>query len=218
MVHNKKIILFFFFVLIVNVFYFVNVYNEFELENYVSKVNESSKKIEVIDEHKSKIMIYFPISDYEVLNETIFNKMEEYVNSFRINLGDFSVQPDFLYTLIITYKEYTYKDYLSYAFYIETYTGGAHPNHEIWTVTYDKVGDKLVDIYDLMAMDSDILEIFSKVSREELLRNKNIVNSSMMMEGTKPLADNFSNFAFSSDGLLLFFSQYQVAPYSSGSL
>ena len=39
----------------------------------------------------------------------------------------------------------------------------------------------------------------------------------MLLEGTSPKEENFKNFAFSKDGLILFFEQYQVAPYSEGS-
>ena len=38
----------------------------------------------------------------------------------------------------------------------------------------------------------------------------------MMYEGTKPIKDNFKNFVFTKDGILLLFNYYQVAPYSQG--
>lgn len=38
----------------------------------------------------------------------------------------------------------------------------------------------------------------------------------MIEDGTKPINNNFKNFAFSEDGLIIFFEQYQVAPYSFG--
>ena len=61
-----------------------------------------------------------------------------------------------------------------------------------------------------------ILNIFSKISRNELMHNKDIVDISMLMEGTMPNILNYSNFVFSNDGIIIYFSYYQVAPYSSG--
>lgn len=187
-----------------------------DLSNYVSIVDSQKKKIEIEEKHKYKILVYFPDSDYKLLNEVVFDKMQEYVNRFKKELPSDLIQTNIYYTLIIMYDTYTYENYISYVFNIEYYMGGAHPNHEIWTVTYDKESNKIIDITDLIKKNSDILNIFSTVSREELLHNSGIVNSTMMMEGTRPIAQNFSNFAFSPTGLLLFFSQYQVAPYSSG--
>lgn len=187
-----------------------------DLSNYVSIVDSQKKKIEIEEKHKYKILVYFPDSDYKLLNEVVFDKMQEYVNRFKKELPSDLIQTNIYYTLIIMYDTYTYENYISYVFNIEYYMGGAHPNHEIWTVTYDKESNKIIDITDLIKKNSDILNIFSTVSREEFLHNSGIVNSTMMMEGTRPIAQNFSNFAFSPTGLLLFFSQYQVAPYSSG--
>lgn len=186
------------------------------MTNYISVVDSQKKKIEIEEKHKYKILVYFPNSDYKILNGVIFDKLQEYINTFKKELPSDSIQTNIYYTLIIMYDTYTYGNYISYVFNIEYYMGGAHPSHEIWTVTYDKESNKIIDISDLIKMNSDILNIFSSVSREELLHNSGIVNSTMMMEGTRPIAQNFSNFAFSSSGLLLFFPQYQVAPYSSG--
>lgn len=38
----------------------------------------------------------------------------------------------------------------------------------------------------------------------------------MFFEGTRPKKENFINFAFTKDGILLFYPYYQIAPYSEG--
>ena len=38
----------------------------------------------------------------------------------------------------------------------------------------------------------------------------------MLKDGTKPLATSFGNFAFSKNGMIIFFNRYQVAPYVAG--
>ncbi len=191
--------------------------DKYIMSEYVMATTNQEKKLDVQDEHQYKMRVYYPTTDYDILNKEIANKMSSYVSNFKKDIEGIEVQPNQYYTLIILYDQYQYQDYISYVFYIEIYNGGAHPNHEIWTITYDTKNGKIVTIDDLITTNSDILNIFSDVSRKQLITNPDIVDMAMMMEGTKPIKENFSNFAFSKRGILLFFPQYQVAPYSSGS-
>ena len=187
---KKKILLIFIFIIIIILF---------SRNNIVAKENYD-------------ISINFSNTEYEILNKEINKSLETYIDIFKQSMVDI----DKTYTLNINHSIYEYKNYISYVFYAESYTGGAHPSHDIWTITYDKYLNKIVDIDTLINKNSNILNIFSKISREKLLYDKRIVDTNMMLEGTKPIKNNFSNFAFSKDGLILFFEYYQVAPYSSG--
>lgn len=160
-----------------------------------------------------EINIDYEKSEYKLLDQEINKKINIYIKSFKDTLDDINT---ITYTLHITHEKFTYKNYISYVFHIESYTGGAHPNHEIFTVNYDKYNNTIIDIDTLVNKYPNILNTFSKISRNKLLYNKNIVDTNMMLEGTKPTKENFSNFAFSKDGIILFFEYYQVAPYSSG--
>ncbi len=182
---------------------------------YSSSINSSEKKI-AINEHKYKILIYYPESEFDVLNEEITKKIDKIIYQFKDDIKGANVQVDQYYTLDIVYSMYEYKNYISYVFHVDYYTGGAHPNHEIFTITFDKSKNEIMDINGFIKLNPNILDIFSSISRKELLTNKDIVDSNMMFEGTKPTLNNFSNFAFSKDGLIIFFEYYQVAPYSSG--
>ena len=79
-----------------------------------------------------------------------------------------------------------------------------------------KEKNKVISIEDLIKYNNQILNIFSKISREKLKNNKRIVSASMFFEGTRPKKENFINFAFTKDGILLFYPYYQIAPYSEG--
>ena len=160
---------------------------------------------------KYEITNNFKNTEYELLNKVINTSLNKFINEFKKSACD-----DLDYYLHITHDKYEYKDYISYVFYIESYSGGAHPNHNIWTVVYDKKNNCIVSIDTLIQSSPSILNKFSKMSRNHLLYNKNIVDTNMMLEGTKPIKDNFSRFVFSKDGIILFFEYYQVAPYSSG--
>ena len=54
----------------------------------------------------------------------------------------------------------------------------------------------------------------------DLLKNEERIkeygNDEMLKDGTKPLNASFGNFAFSKNGMIIFFNRYQVAPYVAG--
>jgi len=174
-------------------------------------------KISLENEHQYKIKVYYPEVSYSLLNDVIEERINDYILNFKNDIKDVDVQKNQYYTLSILYDSYSYQDYISYVFEIESYIGGAHPNHEIWTITYDIKNNSIVTIDDLIKTNSNFLEIASDISREELIINPGIVDVQMLMDGTSPKIDNFNKFAFSENGLLFFFPHYQVAPYSSGS-
>ena len=132
------------------------------------------------------------------------------------SLSTDTIHNDQMYSLMISYETYEYPPFVSYRFTIFMDTGGAHPNHFLWTVVFDQEEERIISIADLEKKYPAILSIFSRYSREILMDNPGIVNSSMLFEGTKPTLENFSHFVFTSQGILIFFEHYQVAPYSSG--
>ena len=189
------------FVLVISVFF--GYFSYFTLENGFKEQNYELK-------------IDVPTTSYAKLNDYINNKVNFYVSMFEDSFNTQSDEMSNFYSLIIYYKEYVYEDYLSYVFWVESFVGGAHPDHDIWTTVYDKNNDMIIDINYLVNLDEGILEKFSLFSRDSLVYNKKIVDTAMMMEGTLPRLENFSRFVFTKDGVLLYFPRYQVAPYSSG--
>ena len=63
----------------------------------------------------------------------------------------------------------------------------------------------------------DFLEKLSTIIRKELLSNAKVSNTSMLLEGTKTVKENFTKFAFGKKSFLVFFQPYQISSYSSGS-
>ena len=186
---KKKILLIFIFILLITIFSLTSI--------------KAKQNYEISNDYKD--------TEYKILNKEINENLNKFIGEFKNSIYD-----NLNYYLNITHETYEYKNYLSYVFFIEYYTGGAHPNHKIWTVIYDKNNNTIVHINTLIEKNPNILNKFSRISRNRLLYNKNIVDTNMMLEGTKPIKENFSNFAFSKDGIVIFFEYYQVAPYSSG--
>ena len=202
-----------------------NINNDYLTSKVISISSNTTtleKKIEEkSDDPKYKIKIYYPYTSYNTLNKEIDEKINTYVQQLKDVAVNNKVQLNQYYTIDILYDSYSYQNYISYVFYVSIYTGGAHPNNTIWTITYDTNTDKIITIEDLIEKNNNILNILSMESKNQLKKDKRFLNqddiiNSMLEEGTKPTKDNFKNFAFSNNGLIIFFEQYQVAPYSYG--
>lgn len=208
----------------------------FELKEELRQKNYSKKVIAIADNQtilekkiieksnnpRYKINAYYPYTSYDKLNKKIENKINREIESLKKMAQENNVMPNQYYTIDINYEHYAYKNYVSYVFYISTYTGGAHPNNIIWSIAYDIENGKIITIEDLIKENPNILKILSKESRTLLKQDKRFqdmdsVIEEMMIEGTREESANFKTFAFSEEGLILFFEQYQVAPYSYGS-
>lgn len=208
----------------------------FELKEELRQKNYSKKVIAIADNQtilekkiieksnkaRYKINAYYPYTSYDKLNKKIENKINKEIEDLKKIAQENTVMPNQYDTIDINYEHYTYKNYISYVFYISTDTGGAHPNHVIWSITYDIESGKIVTMEDLVKENPNILKILSKESRTLLKQDKRFqdmdsVIEEMMIQGTMEESANFKTFAFSEEGLILFFEQYQVAPYSYGS-
>ena len=169
---------------------------------------------------KNEIRITYPRTEYSILNQEIKKYVDSLLDEF-MEYGKSTIQPNFTYTLDMYYEKYSYQFYLSYVFFTSVYTGGAHPNNTIHTITYNKEKNQIITISNLAKDNADLLKILSEESRAILKKYPSFQTSyfqkDMLMEGTEPRLENFRNFAFSKEGLIIFFEQYQVAPYSDGS-
>lgn len=158
-----------------------------------------------------RVNVSYPVSDYKKLNKRIVKRINYYKDLFFKEIKDSDIVIYDYYTLNINYESYGYNDILSYVFFVEYFVGGAHPNHFIFTINYDYKNDCFIDYV-------DNLDVLSSYSRDVLIKDKRIVNSSMLFNGTKPIKENFKNFVFSRDGYIFYFERYQIAPYSSGDI
>ena len=202
--------------LVFNICVIINNRNYYFMSRKVVVTNNQEKKLEYTSKKQYKIKAYYPDIKYPLLDKVITDKINKYIDEFKDNVIDVPVKQNQYYTFYLLYDMYSYQDFISYVFSIETYTGGAHPNHDIFTVTYDKSIDKIVTIADLVETNPNFLDTASNTAREELINNPGLVDINMLNSGTTAEVDNFSRFAFSSDGIVFFFTQYQIAPYSSG--
>lgn len=181
--------------------------------------NMDYKVNELDDIHKYKIKVYYPMSKYRVLDNEIKRIIYMYIMEFKETINE-DVNRNNYYYLDINYDEYQYKDYISYVFYIESYLGGAHPDHGIVTINYNKTGNKIIDIEDLIKLDNDFLNKISRLSRMKLLSDEKFISNDYIkdffLKGTEPKTDNYKKFVFTDTGIKILFNYYQIAPYYYG--
>lgn len=162
------------------------------------------------------IRVSYPRTKYLKLNLVLDSAIRKIILEF-MDYAKEAVQTNFIYTLDITYDDYSYRDFLSFVFFVSMSTGGAHPDNRIFSITYNIVKDSIVTIQNLVEQEPHFLKLASDESRRILARNVNITDPDMLLQGTAPNYDNFKNFAYTPVGLKFYFPPYQVAPYSSGS-
>lgn len=211
------------------IFLFSIFYVKLNSKNYTSKNIqilaasgiETEKKISEISlDFRYKVNIYYPYTGYDALNEEVENLVKNWLGKLNIVVEEGKNLENQFYTLDIHYDAYTYQNYISYVFTCFLDTGGAHPNTYMETISFDKDKNRLFTIDSFTKINADILSEFSELSRKKLAKNKELVDSNiwnMVLEGTSPIKNNFRNFAFSEQGIVLFFERYQIAPYSYGS-
>jgi len=170
----------------------------------------------VTEIHKNKEDVQIPNTKYELLKNEIHKQIAIYRNEFA-ELLTTDEQSNQEYTLFITYEEYTYNNYISYIFFIEMFAGGAHPNHKLFTITYDIENNKIFTFEDLQTKYPELLNRLSEYSRHLLIRDSR-VDIDMLDAGTEPKKDNFEHFVLTKEGIKIFFDRYQIAPYVSGQI
>lgn len=182
-------------------------------DDYIIQTKEKS------DEY-SDILIYYPLTKYDKVNNEINNFINSSIEEFKTQVDPkIFEQTKAKMFLDINFNVYTYLDYVSYVFHTNVFTGGAHPNTYIRTINYDKKSEKIITIDDLIKLNRNLIYKLSEYSYNDLLKNKAIMDIGaydMLKEGTLPKKENFKNFAFTSNGILIFFEKYQVAPYVAG--
>ena len=162
------------------------------------------------------IRISYPRTKYFKLNLYLKEKIENIILNF-MNQSKKAELESTVYTLDISYDDYSYENIESFVFFVSMYLGGTHPNNLIFTVNYDTKKDTFIDIGILSNDNKNLLKQLSDKVSKILSSNPNIVDEELFKEGLKPVEDNFKNIIFTPNGFKIFIPQYQIAPYSSGS-
>lgn len=118
---------------------------------------------------------------------------------------------------------YADNDLISVRFLESTFSGGAHPNYEYFTMTYDLKNGKELKLAELFKPGAKYLEAVSAYAINDL-QNRKMPDSDENMglaqdtwkEGALPLAENYLRWNTTKKGLMFTFDPYQVGPYAAG--
>ncbi len=105
---------------------------------------------------------------------------------------------------------------LSVKFATEGYLAGmAHPYHLIYSFNYDLEQGKDIPFSSLFLSNADYLSAISQYCIAQL-KTRDIGFGDIFAQGAEPTAQNYKNWNITTDGLMITFDEYQVAPYVAG--
>ena len=174
----------------------------------------NKKVLEISEKFKYKININYPITKFNNVNKDIKNMIDNIIESF-IDNSKRNIMLNLYYTLYITYKEYKYKNIISYIFKVREFTKEAHTNNYLKSFGFDCNGN-IITIDTLISIDKNILIKLSNESRKILLSKSEFKSNSlinMILDKTRPNKNNFKNYALTKDGVLVFFDYFQLGSY-----
>lgn len=119
--------------------------------------------------------------------------------------------------------EYADNDLISVSFLESTFTGGAHPNSNYFTITYDLKQGRELKLSELFKPGAKYLAAISAYaihdlqSRKDSDSNENMgLAQDIFADGAKPTAENYARWNLTKKGLMFTFDPYQVAAYAYG--
>lgn len=106
---------------------------------------------------------------------------------------------------------------LSITFEIWNYAGNPEGNLDILTLNYNLLNSQRLELVDIFEDPDQALQLMSNYSRRTLETRLGAgARAKMLIEGTAPLAENFSSLTLTKDGLCINFQPWQVAPWEAG--
>jgi hypothetical protein len=113
--------------------------------------------------------------------------------------------------------------YINFVIDIYYFSGGAHGISEIMAFNYDIINKKEIPITDFLGNSQQALQKLSELAAGNVITQfeskgveiDNFMNQ-MINDGTKPTNENYENFNFKNNSLIIYFQQYQVAPGAYG--
>lgn len=190
----------------------------------LNKVKVIEKSIEENTE-KYEVKVKYPViveGNEEVLNK-INNRIEKYtldwINDIKLLGEEYSKEYEKTgsempkmeaYSL---YEVYDTEDIISIPATYYQYTGGAHGLTTKLTYNYDLNTGKEVRLNDLFKKDFDYKSIMNEIIRNDIAKEPSIYfENGALFKGV----NENQAYYLSRDGIIIYFQQYEIAPYASG--
>jgi hypothetical protein len=119
--------------------------------------------------------------------------------------------------------EYADNNLISVKFLEDTFEGGAHPNQNYYTITYDLKQGRELKLAELFKPGAKYLAFVSDYATRDLQSRKDPdsgenlgLAQDIFADGAKPVAENYAKWNITRKGLMFTFDPYQVAAYAYG--
>jgi hypothetical protein len=136
-----------------------------------------------------------------------------------------SYAPDFslpayanYWSMNITYDLFQFsQDVRSVKLNLSDYTGGAHPNLNFQTFTFDLANQKVLALTDIFQDGVNPWPTLAPIVEQDVTTQLGeAADPQWIQQGTGENPDNYQNFALTPDSLVFFFPPYQVVAYAYG--
>ncbi|MBN2198202.1 DUF3298 and DUF4163 domain-containing protein [Candidatus Wolfebacteria bacterium] len=207
-----------------------------------TKENSSSVFIKAIHETDKSFNVQAEYPQFENIEEDfnkkisdfVINRIAEFKNDSLENWQArkatalpedmFSEYPETPFDFIAEWEPAQINEkYISFVVRLYYFTGGAHGFNEIKSFNYDIQNQKEITITEFLNNSDEALNNLSELAELDLsmqFQGNGVkvdgILAQMMGEGTKPIPNNYENFTFNYNSLVIHFQQYQVAPGAYG--
>jgi hypothetical protein len=101
---------------------------------------------------------------------------------------------------------------VSLVIHIDAFEGGANMHQQLHTFTYDVASGALMPLSAAFPGEADYLDRVSEYTRTVLSGELGVpLDDQMLLDGTTPTEEHFSNFTLTDDAITFYFPKYQVA-------
>lgn len=200
--------------------YFETFQGNWSLEEVVKAIEISTERYNVKVTYPEYILSGQSLN---IFNAIIFGEITDYVANFTDSAEQLVLPGRVKAELIGRHFTYTaIERYITVKFDFYTYLGGAHPDRNILTITFDTAANIKITLSDLFVTGSNYLERLSILAEKALFEKYPELdfafNNATYRRGFAAEEGNFSHWALTDSGLIIFFPVYQVAPYAAGTL
>jgi len=122
------------------------------------------------------------------------------------------------YSVNLNYESHAHSDNIvSLVYTVAYYTGGAHPNANYETFTFDLEAGRRLTFDDLFPPANQPLDVISPIAQAQLTEQQGeYADAEWIALGAGPDPVNFEDFALTEDSVIFYFEPYQVAAYAYG--
>jgi hypothetical protein len=172
----------------------------------------------IVDNDNYKISLKYPFLGISTADKMFDKMIKAETHAFVLSIPKKKMNPDWKYELYVTgITTYFSKDIISLGLEVYSFTGGAHGSTVKQTKLLDIAASKEIRLNDMFVKGTDVPKRLSEICIPYLIKKIGAnADVKWIKEGAGPKDSNYTKFMLTPKYLVVFFGQYQVAPYYLG--